>query len=477
MIPVPAYRSSKAAVFGLGRAGLAAVRALAAGGAEVLAGDDNAERRDAAEAMGAHALDLAKSDWSGVDALVLSPGVPLDHPAPNPVVTAARKAGVEIVGEVELLGRTLRPEGGAAAIGPRLVGVTGTNGKSTATALLGHVLAEAGVAVQVGGNLGTAALDLEPLDEHGIYVLEMSSYQLDLTSRVVFDVAALLNITPDHLDRHGGMDGYVAAKKRIFAGQTDNCAAVIAVDDKITAAIFDDLAAHGAQRLIGVSAQRQVADGVYVRDGVLVDALDGAEREVATLSAIETLPGQHNWQNAAVAYAVARALGVDSGAAARALASYPGLAHRQEFVAKKAGVRYVNDSKATNVEATVQAFGCYEDIYWIAGGRAKDNDLSALAPLLDRVRHGFLIGEAAPLFAHELGDRIPVTLSDTLDAAVASAAALAGREGRDGAVVLLSPACASFDQFSDFEARGDAFRALVEGLADAPAVATKASGQ
>jgi len=476
MIPVPAYRNSKAAVFGLGRAGLAAVRALAAGGADVLADDDNADRRAAAAALGAHASDLADGDWSGVGALVLSPGVPLDHPTPHPVVNAARAAGVEILGEVELLGRTLRPEGGAATKSPRLVGVTGTNGKSTATALLGHLLGEAGVEVQVGGNLGTAALDLEPLDEHGIYVLEMSSYQLDLTSRVVFDVAALLNITPDHLDRHGGMDGYVAAKKRIFAGQTGNCAAVIAVDDKITAAIFDDLAAHGTQRLIAVSAQRPVADGVYVRDGVLIDALDGVKHEVATLSAIETLPGSHNWQNAAVAYAVARALGVEPGAAARGLASYPGLAHRQELVARKAGIRYVNDSKATNVEATVQAFGCYEDIYWIAGGRAKDSDLSALVPLLSRARHGFFIGEAAPMIAEELADRIPVTLSGTLDAAVAAAAALAAREGRDGAVVLLSPACASFDQFSDFEARGDAFRALVEGLPDTPVAATGASG-
>ena len=466
MIPVPAYRDAKVAVFGLGRAGLAAVRALAAGGAEVLADDDDAARRDTAEAMGARATRLVDSDWSGVGALVLSPGVPLHHPKPHPVVRAARGAGVEILGEVELLGRSLRPDGGAATTGPRLVGITGTNGKSTATALLGHLLDDAGVTVQVGGNLGTAALDLEPLGARGIYVLEMSSYQLDLTSHVVFDVAALLNITPDHLDRHGGMDGYVAAKRRIFLGQTNSCAAVIAVDDKITAAVFDDLVAGGAQRLIAVSAERAVEDGVYVRDGVLVDALDGRTREVATLSKIETLPGRHNWQNAAVAYAVARALGIEPERAAHGLARYPGLAHRQELLGRKAGVRFVNDSKATNVTATAQALGCYDTIYWIAGGRAKDDDLSELAPYFGRVRHAFLIGEASDSFAGALDGKVAVTQSGTLDVAVAAAADRAARDGEEGAVVLLSPACASFDQFRDFEARGDAFRTLVAALPD-----------
>lgn len=466
MIPTPAYRDAKVAVFGLGRAGLAAVRALAAGGAEVLADDDDAARRDAAEKAGARATRLAEGDWTGIGALVLSPGVPLDHPKPHPVVKAARAAGIEIMGEVEVLGRSLRPDGGAADPGPKLVGITGTNGKSTATALLGHLLDQAGLNVQVGGNLGTAALDLEPLDESGIYVLEMSSYQLDLTSRVVFDVAALLNITPDHLDRHGGMDGYIAAKRRIFSHQTNACTAVIAVDDKITAAVFDDLTAGGAQQLIAVSAERPIDDGIYVRDGVLVDAMKGGARDVAALSEIETLPGRHNWQNAAVAYAIARALGVESQAAARGLASYPGLAHRQELIGRKSNVRFVNDSKATNVTATAQALGCYDTIYWVAGGRAKDDDLSELEPYFDRVRHAFLIGEASPAFADQLAGRVTVTESGSLDEAVAAAAALAASEGQDGAVVLLSPACASFDQFRDFEARGDAFRAAVEALPD-----------
>jgi len=459
MIPVSSYRGSKVAVFGLGRAGLAAVRALRAGGAEVLVDDDAPARRVEGEAAGGTPYDLSAGDWTDIAALVLSPGVPLTHPAPHPVVQKARAAGTEILGEVDLLARELR-----LGPGPLLVGVTGTNGKSTTTALLGHLLTEAGLEVAVGGNLGTAALALEPVSATGVYVLEMSSYQLDLTSGAVFDVAALLNVTPDHLDRHGGMDGYVAAKKRIFARQTVSCTAVIAVDDTITAAVFDGLAAGGPQRVVPVSIHRRLADGIFVADGVLFDALDGPPRRVATLSGVAVLLGEHNSQNAAVAYAVARSLGLASEQAARGLASYPGLPHRMEPVAEIAGARFVNDSKATNVTAALQALRSYDKIYWIAGGRAKDDDLAPILPLLDRVRHAFLIGEAAAAFARVLADRVPVTVARTLEAAVPAAAALA--QGDAGAVVLLSPACASFDQFDDFEARGDRFRALVTAIAD-----------
>ena len=459
MIPVSSYRGSKVAVFGLGRAGLAAVRALSTGGAEVLVDDDAPARRYDGEAAGGTAYDLSAGDWADIAALVLSPGVPLTHPVPHPVVQKARAAGTEILGEVDLLAGEVRP-----GPGPRLVGITGTNGKSTTTALLGHLLAEAGLEVEVGGNLGTAALALEPVSATGVYVLEMSSYQLDLTSSAVFDVAALLNVTPDHLDRHGGMAGYVAAKKRIFARQTASCTAVIAVDDTITAAVFDGLAATAPQRVVPVSIHRRLADGIFVADGVLFDGLDGPPRRVATLSGVAVLLGEHNSQNAAVAYAVARSLGLESEQAARGLASYPGLPHRMEPVAEIAGARFVNDSKATNVTAAVQALRSYDTIYWIAGGRAKDDDLAPILPLLDRVRHAFLIGEAAAAFARVLADRVPVTVARTLEAAVPAAAAMA--RGDANAVVLLSPACASFDQFDDFEARGDRFRALVTAIAD-----------
>jgi UDP-N-acetylmuramoylalanine--D-glutamate ligase len=462
MIPVAGFRDSQVAVFGLGRSGLAAARALRAGGARVLAGDDASGPRAEAERLGMRALDLAAADWSAIRALVLSPGVPLTFPAPHPVVRAARAAGVEVVGDVELLGRTVRGQGVPTG-GPRFVGITGTNGKSTTTALLGHMLARAGRAVQVGGNIGAPALALEPLGADGVYVLEMSSFQLDLTRGLVFDVAALLNLTPDHLDRHGGMDGYVAAKRRVFAGQTAACSAVIALDDRACAAVFDELAQAGRQRLIAVSTRRAVEGGVAVEDGVLFDSLDGAPRRVIALADIATLPGAHNWQNAAVAYGAARALGVEPEAAADGLASYPGLAHRLELVATRGGVRFVNDSKATNAVAAAQALACFEHVYWIAGGRAKGDDLSVLEPALGRVARVFLIGEAAPALARALAGRVPVTVSGELGCAVAAAAA-AARENRRGAAVLLSPACASFDQFRDFEERGERFRALVEAL-------------
>ncbi len=459
MIPVTEYRDDTVAVFGLGRSGLAAVEALVAGGAEVLADDDCADRRARAAVLGGHPARLGAGTIAGARALVLSPGVPLDHPVP----VAARAAGVDVVGEADLFACALWPDGRFG--GPRIVGITGTNGKSTTTALVGHLLTEAGRLVQVGGNLGTAALALDPLDANGIYVLEMSSFQLDLTSRLVFDVAGLLNLSPDHLDRHGDMEGYVAAKKRIFRGQTAACAAVVACDDWMTAAIFQCLAAAGVRRTIAVSGAGPVEGGVGVEAGRLLDGLDGAPRAVVDLGRNPALIGGHNWQNAALAWAVCRVLGVEADNLVPGLLSYPGLAHRLEPVAEIAGVRYVNDSKATNAAAAARALACYRSIYWIAGGRAKDADPSPLAPWLDRVRHAFLIGEAAHDFAEALAGRTSATICGTLDRAVALAAQRAASDGVQGAVVLLSPACASYDQFSDFEARGERFRSLVAALA------------
>jgi UDP-N-acetylmuramoylalanine--D-glutamate ligase len=313
--------------------------------------------------------------------------------------------------------------------------------------------------VEVGGNIGLPVLSLAPLGGEGIYVLEMSSYQLELTNSLVFDVALLLNITPDHLDRHGGMEGYVAAKERIFAGQTGAQAAVIGLDDDICKRIADKLATNG-RRVVPISAEHIAAGGVYVAGTNLIDDIERQQAAVLNLASLSRLPGRHNWQNVAAAFAAARCLGVAAHAAARGVASFPGLAHRQELVAMIDGVRYVNDSKATNADATEKALVCYEDILWIAGGVAKEGGVASLEPYFPRIRHAFLIGEAAPAFAETLSGKAPFTRSGDLATAVSQARAMA----KSGNTVLLSPACASFDQFRDFEARGDAFRRLVEDL-------------
>lgn len=461
MIPAAEYRNRTVAVFGLGRSGLAAVEALAAGGADVLADDDRTDRRAAAAALGARAAEMTPDAIAGADALVLSPGVPLDHRVP----AAARRAGVAVMGETDLFVRAVRRRGGASAA-PRVVGVTGTNGKSTATALTGHLLAAAGRAVRVGGNIGTATLALEPLGADGIYVLEMSSFQLELASNPAFDAAGLLNVSPDHLDRHGGMDAYVAAKKRIFDGQTAACAAVVARDDRISAAILDELARAGRARTVAVSGAGAVEGGVGVVGGRLADGLDGPPRPVADLDRNPALAGSHNRQNAALAYAVCRALGLEADELAPGFAGFRGLPHRLEPVAAISGVRYVNDSKATNPAAAARALACFDAVHWIAGGRAKDTDMRPLAPWLGRVRRAYLIGEAADSLAESLAPGVETAMCGTLDRAVALASRAAAADGGEGAVVLLSPACASHDQFRDFEARGDRFRALVEALAE-----------
>ena len=454
MIVVDCFAGRRVAVLGLARSGRAAARSLAAGGADVLAWDDDAKVRDGV-AGEIPLCDLAEADWRGIAALVLSPGIPLDHPAPHPAVLRARAAGAEILGDIELLGRS--------APAARYVGITGTNGKSTTTALIGHILATAGRRVEVGGNLGTPALSFAPLGSEGIYVLELSSFQLDLLTTLAFSVAVLLNITPDHLDRHGGMAGYIAAKQRIFRNQPPGATAIVGIDDAICRDVAAGLAA-GPARVMPISVREAAPGGVYVDGGGLVDAIGGRPARVLELAEAERLPGPHNWQNAAAAYAAARALGVGAASAARAIRSFPGLAHRQELVATIDGVRFINDSKATNADAAEKALACYEAIYWIAGGLPKAGGIAPLEPYFGRLRHAYLIGTATEEFAATLGRGVALTRCGDLAAAVAAAAAAARREAVPGAVVLLSPACASYDQFANFEARGDAFRALVERL-------------
>ena len=449
-------RGAPVAVLGLGKSGLATARALMASGVAVRAWDDSAASRRAAEAENVTLADLGSANIAGMQMLVLSPGIPHTFPEPHPIAARAKAAKRPIVGDIELLYRA-RPKA-------RYVGVTGTNGKSTTTALIGHVLTEAGLKIAVGGNLGTPALTFPPLGPDGVYVLEMSSYQLELIDKLAFDVAILLNITPDHLDRHGGMDGYIAAKERIFARQTPKQAAVICIDSPPCRGIVQRLMQRtGGGRLVPISVEHAAKGGVYVRDGKLIDDLGHAAKVELDLTSLARLPGAHNWQNVLAAYAAARMLGLQPTKIATAIGSFLGLAHRQQLVATIGKVRYVNDSKATNVDAATKALGCYDRIYWIAGGRAKEGGFDDLAPFMQRVVHAFLIGEAAPALEVWLKGKATSTTVGTMDRAVAAAHAVAQADPKGG-VVLLSPACASFDQYLNFEVRGRDFADLVGKL-------------
>lgn len=450
MIPVPGFEGRRVAVFGLGRSGITAARALKAGGALPVLWDDGVSGRMQAEAEGFVVEDLTTADWSHFAALVLSPGAPLTHPRPHWSVDKAREAGVEIIGDLELFARALAalPEGQR----PRVVAITGTNGKSTTTALIGWVLKQAGLAVHVGGNIGIGVLALPAPTADAVYVIECSSYQLDLTTTFAPDVAMLTNITPDHLDRHGGMGGYVAAKRRIF---THAGLALVGVDEAAGRAAADELKRDGRDvRAVTTSPAAGQGGDLSATQGLLI----AGDARIDLTDAL-ALPGRHNAQNAAFAYAAARAVGVSHEQAVEGLLTFPGLAHRMEPAAEQNGVRFINDSKATNADAARQALSSYERVFWIAGGRAKDGGIDSLSDLFPRIARAYLIGEAAPDFARALG-ATPHVVSTTMEAAVQTAGADAAAEGGP-AVVLLSPAAASFDQYPDFEARGEAFRAAV----------------
>ncbi len=447
MIVGTSHFDGAVAILGLARSGLAAARALIAGGNQVLAWDDSRERREDAARAGIPLQSGATFDWRDIAALVPSPGIPLDHP----IIASARAAGIEIVGDVELLWRAMAER--------NFIGITGTNGKSTTTALIGHILERARQTVQVGGNLGTPALSLEALWAEGSYVLEMSSFQLDLTRHMSFDIAVLLNIAPDHLDRHGNMAAYTAAKQNIFRSPRLKTA-IVGIDGPDTLRIYNELRQRNGLNVVPIATGRRLLDGVATNGGLLEDH----GQAVCDLEAAMALPGRHNWQNAAAAYAATRAMGIDPEIIARALLSFPGLAHRMEHIAAIDGVQFINDSKATNGEAAARALACFNPIYWIAGGRNKSNGLKALQPNFRRIAHAFLIGEAEQAFADELDGRVNYSCCGTLANALDAASAQACADGRPGAVVLFSPACASFDQFADFEVRGETFREMVVKL-------------
>lgn len=467
MIPVHSRANVDVGVFGLARSGLSSVRALRAGGAGVFAWDDSAAARKSAEREGARIAPFCDWPWNDIKTLVLSPGIPLTHPKPHEIVQVARAAGVEIVGDVELFAREIRRDRTAPGRAP-VIAVTGTNGKSTTTALIGHILSCCGFAPEVGGNIGKPVLDLAPPNGRTVYVIEMSSYQIDLSPGLVPDVSVLTNITPDHIDRHGSLEGYIAVKTRLLeqtAGDGNIC---IGVDDPLSAAIHTSVSAHGGAATVPVSIGKVLGRGVFAVDGVLYDAQASRASKILDLSGATRLPGAHNWQNAALAYAATRPFVKDARMIAGAIATFPGLSHRIEEVGRAGNIRFVNDSKATNADAAAKALACYSDIFWILGGKSKAGGIESLACFFPRIRKAYLIGEAAPLLADTLHGKVQYETSGTLANAVASAFADASGSACDQPVVLLSPACASFDQFRDFEARGDAFRALVQDVAAHP---------
>jgi UDP-N-acetylmuramoylalanine--D-glutamate ligase len=463
VIAVATFAGRSVAVFGLGRSGLATCLALKAGGAQVLAFDDDPQKVAAASAAGINTADLRTLDWSTLAALILSPGVPLTHPAPHWTVDLARTRGVDIIGDVELYCGERRAR---APVGP-FVAVTGTNGKSTTTALITHLLTAAGMSAEAGGNIGTAILSLQPPRPGHAHVVECSSYQIDLAPSLDPTVGILLNISPDHLDRHGGLAHYAAVKARLLAGVEPGGTAIVGIDDAWCRRIADEIEATGTH-VERVAVGRPLARGLYVDANRTLWAAHGeAAQPLADLNGIEALRGAHNAQNAACATAAALALGISADAVAHALTTFPGLAHRMEQVGRKDAVLFINDSKATNADAAARALASFEDIFWIAGGLPKSGGIADLAPYFARIRKAYLIGEAAEGFAATLAGRVPHVVAGTLEHAVALAAEDALASRLRAPVVLLSPACASFDQFPNFEIRGTAFRDCVRRIAGA----------
>jgi UDP-N-acetylmuramoylalanine--D-glutamate ligase len=464
MIPVQGYAGLTVAVLGLGRSGLAAARALAAGEAVPVVWDDSADARAKAAAEGFTTRDLTRGGaFDGVSALIVSPGIPHLYPVPNPVIAAALDAGVPVDNDIGLFFRSYATaDWDDFDIAPRVVCITGSNGKSTTTALVHHILEVAGRPTQMAGNIGRGVLDIDPAQDGEVVVLELSSYQTDLARSLTPDVAVFTNLSPDHLDRHGGMGGYFAAKRRLFSeGGPDR--AVIGVDEVEGRYLAGQLS-EGAtdDRVIRVSSGTKLEGfgwSVFARKGFLSEWRRGKQVASLDLRGIGGLPGAHNHQNACAAFAAARALGIGPKVIEAAFHSFAGLPHRSQTVGEKAGVRFVNDSKATNVDAAGKALQAFPKIRWIAGGVAKEGGIAGLAPYLGSVVKAYLIGQAGPEFSRQLGST-PFEICETMERAVKRAA----EEAEAGEVVLLAPAAASFDQYADFEERGNDFTARVKAL-------------
>ena len=454
MIPVTTRKGQKIALFGLGGSGMVTAEALVAGGADVVAFDDNPQKVEEASGKGIPTGDLRDYDFSSADALVLAPGVPLTHPKPHWTVELAHQHDVPVIGDVALFADERR----AHAPSSHLIAITGTNGKSTTTALISHILASSGRDVQMGGNIGRAVLSLDALSDDKIYVVECSSYQIDLAPELDPSIGILLNLAPDHLDRHGTMAHYAEIKSRLVAKSK---IAILGDDDDYSSKISDGFDVQG-KAIIRISNQK-LFSGYGVLDEQVVEFNSGDEDFVANLHGIATLRGKHNAQNAAAAIAACKSAGLTNDEIQQGLNSFPGLAHRMEVIGSVRDVLFVNDSKGTNADAAAMALGSFENIYWIAGGLPKEGGIESLRPFFGRISKAYLIGEAAPEFSATLGNDVAFEISQTLDVAVANASEDAKQSGQK-AVVMLSPACASFDQFANFEIRGEAFRAEVEKL-------------
>jgi UDP-N-acetylmuramoylalanine--D-glutamate ligase len=477
MIPITTFAGRKVAVFGLARSGIVSAEALRAGGAEVSCWDDGETGRAAATKAGLPLVDLKHADWSQFAALVLAPGVPLTHPIPHWTVERAKNSGVEIIGDIELFFRE------RAKVCPEcpVIAITGTNGKSTTTALIAHVLRSAGKDVQMGGNIGVGVLALEPPAQDRYFVIEMSSFQIDLTPTLNPTVGVLLNITPDHLDRHGTMENYAAVKAKLAWGADR---AIVGTGDRASVSVAVELRHAGrAQTEIAVKdfayanakpmrnpqplplILRNGLSEVYGSNGQLFALSEAGQCMIADLRPIQNLRGEHNAQNAAAAFAACSTLGLTAEAISAGFDSFPGLAHRLEYIGSIGRAVFVNDSKGTNADSTQKALlSCPGAIYWIAGGVPKEGGIESLAPLFGRVAKAYLVGQCAPDFARTLDGKVAYELCGTLDVAIASAARDAALSTADEPVILLSPACASYDQYKSFEHRGDHFRALAEAL-------------
>ena len=463
MIRAETFRGRTVAVFGLGRTGVSAALSLVAGGATVWAWDDNKDTRIAAKKLGVPLENLTRADWSQVDDFVLSPGVPHHLPKPHWSAKKAIEAGVPVICDIEILAREVAAK--HERMRPKIIAITGTNGKSTTTSLIGHILNSCGKDAQIGGNIGRGVLDLDRMHSGTYYVIELSSYQLERTQSLRANAAVFLNLSPDHLDRHGTLEDYGLAKQAVFANQTEQDSVIIGVDDAYGKSLCTQLKVRNGRNIIPISSRRAVGHGVSVLGEKLFCNMSKKSLEICHMGKAIALEGQHNFQNAAAAYAAVRSLGLDPKEIGDAILSFPGLAHRMETVGKLRNVRFVNDSKATNADAARQALASYENIFWIAGGVAKEGGIEPLSDLFDHVRSAYLIGDAAEDFEATLKTSgAKCQIKKTLKMALLCATRDALESGVANPIVLLSPACASFDQFKNFEVRGNAFREQAQKL-------------
>ncbi len=458
MIKSDLWRHKHYALIGLGKSGHATAEAMKKSAAELYLWDDklSVEEQQEYEQYG-RVADPDHMPWNTIEAVIMSPGVPLTHPTPHPVVEYAHNHELPILGDIELLYQ--------ACPKASYISVTGTNGKSTTTALIHHIFKTAEKRVQMGGNIGEPVLSLKPITVSGTYVLELSSYQLDLVDTFRPNIAVWLNISEDHLDRHGDMAGYIAAKKRMFANQTEDDIAIIGIDDEYSEAIYHELISARKQRVIPISVDTMVGNGIDIRNNVLNNNLEKDSLPLIPLQDLKTLQGKHNHQNVAAAYAACYASGIPHQVIVDALHSFPGLAHRMQYLGAYQSIHFVNDSKATNADAAAKALESFDNIFWIAGGVAKEGGIAPLEPYFSKLRNTYLIGEATEAFAKTLEGKAPYVKANTLKAACSQALTDAHAfmvDSSQSCVVLLSPACASFDQFANFEMRGDAFISYVE---------------